>query len=1693
MSQTEPPRPPQDFRAVLHKELESIRKRRLQQRLEALVETDSLEEAAQMAEAAEEAAQRYAQAAKTSKAEAARCARKAAEKAAEAAAQVAAAGWAATARRASAAAAAAVRLGAVEAAWVKSATAAQRLLEQAHKEVENAAKAVEAARTATPPPEPAGSGAVSDPAAAEAQLASTEPKSVAAVVTATAPDGFATRLAEAEARYQKATSAVADYSQRAREDAERAKESTEAAKKAAQEAEEVAENACDESRQAGEADREAQSVAAWAMWAVRAARNAAAQGRAATAAAAEAHKQARTARTAVDAMQQLWREATETVRAGKVPEQPGASNGVPHPTLANQRKETLARIQDAARRAIESAAKAAELAAKATRSAAFAAAGPEAATAASGRLGPIPKIEVLRRQALGMDLAGLALGGGGIRSATFGLGVLQALATFRLLGSFDYLSTVSGGSYIGGWLAAWVRRERSLANVEKQLAPSRVENARATRQVEGREADTGKPAWRAVGGVLDEEPEPVHHLRAYSRYLTPRAGLLSADTWTLACVYLRNLLMNLLVIVPAVLAVVLLSRVLVWLFTAAADTHAYDTSLWGYFTGGALACLLGAGYLLARSPQPTPPPGGRPPVPDQPPSGEGVLISLFGAVWALAGIFLTLRWWFSLSFLCCAVLVLVSLHRERTRVHESAAVDGTPQPEPEASHLRRWLLLPLVGLLVTGLWIFERDPAHPGDLRYAGYQWLNYESSLHHVSSGPGASLTKFALVFGVALLLLSGIAAAVRRRRHRPVGVLLGCDFVLGLLVGLAVYLNLSLVLWPLATAPAATLTLGVPLLLVSLVLAGYGEMALVGRWLDEYEREWRSRLGAYLLRFAAIWLVFFGTTLYGAWLLQHPAVAGVPVRAAAAAVWVGLSAAGAWVGRSARTGPASRLLSRCLEWLAAVAPVVFLVGLLAALSLLVGQLPCPASADLLADAQRSDPAGLKRWGISLVVCLVLAALFAWTINVNNFSMHLVYANRLVRCYLGASRRKQAWGERLSGPVHNGDRRWRWISGTGGAPTKADAPAADGTPPTVAARRARTVTGFDPLDDFALSELGRDCSGPYLLINAALNLVGGNELADQDRKAAAFVLTPDFCGSRATGYAQTSTDAATARNLTLGRALTISGAAIDPNMGYYQSAPLTALMTVFNTRLGWWLQNPSAVGAWQARGPAYGGLLWHELFGRTDKKGRYVHLSDGGHFENLGAYELIRRRCRFVVVADVSSDPRAATDNLANLLRLVRIDFGIRIEIDTAQLNRGKDGRSTWHCGVGPIHYEDVDEAAVPGVLVYLQGSLTGDETADVRQYADRHPAFPHESTLDQFFSEAQFESYRALGYHIAQTVFGEAVADWDQGGRLPGRLGALVRRRWFPPPPEATRNFTRVGEQAVAVERHLGGRVDLHPLTQDLYPEIAAAEEPATLHAVNEMLQVMQTTWYSMDLDEHHAHPLNLGWMNAFRRWTCSETFHRYWPFLRAAYSQDFVRFCERTLNLRRAEVEWTRLADLSATEANGLLENLNREFAQEWGGELERLGWRTPGRYLSELAEAAVAFGRHAKLRAPLLWLLHLRGTPFPCGLVCAAPWPGDLNMENQEFLVWLRGPYRNLGIGREHMRFLLATIADELAVANPHGRYRLLTCFPEEGGRNAERLEKAMWMNFFFDYGFRTLPRQDPYAPRRATALALPLIG
>ncbi|MBO0753047.1 MAG: hypothetical protein J2P53_13095, partial [Bradyrhizobiaceae bacterium] len=291
--------------------------------------------------------------------------------------------------------------------------------------------------------------------------------------------------------------------------------------------------------------------------------------------------------------------------------------------------------------------------------------------------------------------------------------------------------------------------------------------------------------------------------------------------------------------------------------------------------------------------------------------------------------------------------------------------------------------------------------------------------------------------------------------------------------------------------------------------------------------------------------------------------------------------------------------------------------------------------------------------------------------------------------------------------------------------------------------------------------------------------------LAWQERMTAPFTFSPLHCGCGgpifANGaYRRTRPSADQDMpyggriGLTLGTAMAISGAAVSPDMGYNSSPGVAFLMTMFNVRLGWWIANPrSEHQYWLTSPPMALRPYFMEMFGLTSENERWIYLSDGGHFDNLGLYEMVRRRCRVIVVSDAGHDPDCTFHDLGNALRKIWIDLGVGIEIsglDRLQkrfAERPTPATPAPYWAVGRIRYKAADRGGEDGLLLYFKPGLHGTESADVLSYAMSHPAFPHEATANQFFSESQFESYRALGFEIVGRAF-------ESAGCGPGHQGA-------------------------------------------------------------------------------------------------------------------------------------------------------------------------------------------------------------------------------------------------------------------------------------------------------------------------------
>jgi hypothetical protein len=538
--------------------------------------------------------------------------------------------------------------------------------------------------------------------------------------------------------------------------------------------------------------------------------------------------------------------------------------------------------------------------------------------------------------------------------------------------------------------------------------------------------------------------------------------------------------------------------------------------------------------------------------------------------------------------------------------------------------------------------------------------------------------------------------------------------------------------------------------------------------------------------------------------------------------------------------------------------------------------------------------PAGLE-WiqqtpsHVTVVLCLacfLVAALLSLRFNINEFSMHHFYKNRLVRCYLGAGNARKRNPDRL--------------------------------------------TGFDPKDEIKIFSLRatKSYNGPYPIVNCALNLNTGSELATAERRASSFVFTPNYCGSepknkkerRELGYRTTDKFMVTG-GPGLGTAMAISGAAANPNSGYHTSTPLAFLLTVFNVRLGWWVGNPGRAAQSERFGPRFALFtLLSELFAQTDSRSSYVNLSDGGHFENLGLYELVRRRCRYIIACDAEEDPNYSFQALGSAIRKCRADFGVEIAIDTDSLRPAKDKQfSAGHCVVGTIRYQEREmgeanrmcaEAEPPdpdhmlGWLVYFKASMTGDEPEDIQQYQGDHSVFPHQPTSDQFFTESQFESYRRLGEHVVEATFEriKRPAGATAGERLLDLFQDLYRK-WHPAGgEEKSGNFT---ERYNALMKRLADDQDLAFIGSEFFPRHLPKATKAAGDAIDrkafyfclDVIQLMEDVYFELGFSSKSMqyNPEYAGWMKTFHIWAESPEVQRTWEFAREGYNLLFQEFLD------------------------------------------------------------------------------------------------------------------------------------------------------------------------------------------------------
>jgi hypothetical protein len=320
--------------------------------------------------------------------------------------------------------------------------------------------------------------------------------------------------------------------------------------------------------------------------------------------------------------------------------------------------------------------------------------------------------------------------------------------------------------------------------------------------------------------------------------------------------------------------------------------------------------------------------------------------------------------------------------------------------------------------------------------------------------------------------------------------------------------------------------------------------------------------------------------------------------------------------------------------------------------------------------------------------------------------------------------------------------------------------------------RDGLTKTFVDQADELAavkgLSVVNASHRAPYHLVNAAVNLPNTSAEGMRERQCDFFLFSKHWIGSPVCGYSPAKQWKANGQPMDLGTAMAISGAAFSAHMGLGSVPLLRGALAFLNVRLGFWIRQPHLPGKWHLpkwKHPGYFCLLREMLGLGMAEKYRWLNLSDGGHIENLAIYELLRRRCKFIIAVDGEADPTFTFQGLMTLVRHAQIDFGIRIAPDLSEIKpNATSGLSRSHFHLCRVHYPAVDGLPeATGLLLYLKLSVTGNESELIKRYRTNHPEFPHQTTLDQFFDEEQFEAYRQLGAHVTSGLLAPALIGTD------------------------------------------------------------------------------------------------------------------------------------------------------------------------------------------------------------------------------------------------------------------------------------------------------------------------------------------
>ncbi|PYS77613.1 MAG: hypothetical protein DMF70_16335, partial [Acidobacteria bacterium] len=661
-----------------------------------------------------------------------------------------------------------------------------------------------------------------------------------------------------------------------------------------------------------------------------------------------------------------------------------------------------------------------------------------------------------------------------------------------------------------------------------------------------------------------------YNLRVYANYLDPKKGLMSADSWTLIAIYMRNLFLNWCVFIPAIMAFLLLPRLWVAIVkTPYLDAHTF--ALIGFISGVIALSYISLGL----------------------PSSKVKALNRNDS-------------WFVVFGLVPLVAMAMSLTAYWSHIHEEAEV---PTPWDFIVFGAEMAIVPVILTVIAHFLATRAERAEALTKGQAGLLARKFGYNL--------VALGLIGIAFAVSSYL---VATIVRAQTFRPPLNMTGAHSLL--------YASLA-----------------VPAFLIILSGAGTLIAGFTSYFTDVDDQEWWARVGAWILIVSIGWSLFHLLVLFGPLLfvevqqlivnqtwtwasLKGLITAAVGIGSGAISLLGGYSSKSPAHGSEEQGEDASpSFISAALLPVSAAIFFAFIILVLAQVTNLLLAVGWKALVlNLTNPVEFANNTPGRAVVLMALVLIALGALLGRMINTNKFSLHYFWRNRMMRAYLGASR-----------------------------------------DPDERAKTRNKFTDFDNKDNLRMFQLKQK---PMHMVNVTLNLAGGDKLAWQDRRAESFTMSPLHCGSYWLGYRDSKDYALNRDNegISLATAVALSGAAASPNMGYMMTSPIVRfIMTLFNIRLGFWLGNPGPDGdaTYNLDSPRESVRpIVEEALGRTDDKNPYVYLSDGGHFENFGLYEMVLRRCRFIVISDASTDTGYAYESLAMAIRQIRVDFGVPIDM---------------------------------------------------------------------------------------------------------------------------------------------------------------------------------------------------------------------------------------------------------------------------------------------------------------------------------------------------------------------------------------------------------------------------------------------